>query len=66
MPLQPFVEKDFVDAAALDRDALLLVEVSLQAVQRPTTKRQVQALRVGQGRGKNLGALLGSGGVGTP
>jgi hypothetical protein len=66
MPLQPFVAKDFVDPAPLDRDALLLVEVGLQTVQRPAAKGQPQALRVGQGRGDDLGALLGRIGRGTP
>jgi len=64
MPLQPFVEKDFVDAAALDRDALLLVEVGLQSIECPAAEGQVQAFRVGQRRGDDSGALLGGVGVG--
>jgi hypothetical protein len=38
----------------------------LQAVQRPATERQVQALGVGQGGGEDLGTLRGRVGVGTP
>jgi hypothetical protein len=58
-PPQAFGQEDLVDAAPLDRDALLLVEVGLQAVQRPGAERQAQVLRVGQGGGDDLGALLG-------
>jgi hypothetical protein len=46
-PPQAFGQEDLVDAAALDRDALLLVEVGLQAVQRPATEGQFQALGIG-------------------
>ncbi len=58
-PLQPLVHEDLADAAALDRDALLLVEVGAQAVQRPAGEGQTQALRIGQRSGDDLGALLG-------
>ncbi len=63
-PLQPLVHEDLADATPLDRDALLLVEVGAQAVQRPAAERQVEALRVGQRRGKDFGALLGGVGMG--
>jgi hypothetical protein len=58
-PLQAFGQEDFVDAAALDVDALLLVEVGSQAIERPAGEGQPQALRVGQRRGDDLGTLLG-------
>jgi len=56
-PPQAFGPEDLVDPAALDRDPLPLVEVGLQAVQRPAGEGQAQALRVGQRRGDDLGAL---------
>jgi hypothetical protein len=62
-PLQPLVHEDLADAAPLDRDALVLVEVVSQAVQRPAAEGKVQPLRVGQRRGDDLGALLGGVGV---
>jgi hypothetical protein len=62
-PLQPLIDEDLADAAPLDRDALVLVEVGPQAVQRPAAEGQVQPLRVGQRRGDDLGALLGGVGV---
>ena len=65
-PLQPLVHEDLADAAALDADALLLVEVGAQAVQRPAAEGQAQALRVGQRGGDHFGALLGRIGVRTP
>ncbi len=65
-PLQPLVHEDLADAAALDRDTLLLVEVDAQAVQRPAAEGQTQALRVGQRGGDDLGALLGGIGVRAP
>jgi hypothetical protein len=37
-PPQAFGQEDLVDAAAFDRDALLLVDVSLQAIERPASK----------------------------
>jgi hypothetical protein len=58
-PLQPLIHEDLADAAPLDRDALLLVEVVSQAVERPAGKGQAQRLRVGERRGDDLGALLG-------
>jgi hypothetical protein len=65
-PLQPLVDEELADAAASDADALLLVEVGAQPVQRPAAEGQAQALRGGQGRGDDLGALLGGVGVRTP
>jgi hypothetical protein len=62
-PLQPLVHEDLADAAPLDRDAFLLVEVGAQAVQRPAAEGEVQPLRVGQRRGEHFGALLGGVGV---
>ena len=62
-PLQPLVHEDLADAAPLDRDALLLVEVVPQAVECPAAEGLAQALRVGQGRGDHFGALLGRVGV---
>jgi hypothetical protein len=58
-PLQPLIDEDLADAAPLDRDAPLLVEVDAQAVQRPAAEGQAQLLRVGQRRGEDFGALLG-------
>jgi hypothetical protein len=58
-PPQAFGQEDLVDPAAFDWDALLLVEVSLQAIERPASKGQPQALGVRQRRGDDLGALLG-------
>lgn len=58
-PLQPLVHEDLADAAPLDRDALLLVEVGAKAVECPAAEGLAQALRVGQRRGDHLGALLG-------
>jgi hypothetical protein len=36
----------------------VLVEVRLEAVERPAAEGQAQGLRVGQGRGEDLGPLL--------
>jgi hypothetical protein len=58
-PLQPLIHEDLADAAPLDRDALLFVEVVAQTVERPASEGQAQGLRVGQRRGDDLGALLG-------
>jgi hypothetical protein len=58
-PPQAFGPEDLVDPAAFDGNALLLVEVSLQAIERPASERQVQALGGRQRRGDDLGALLG-------
>jgi hypothetical protein len=63
VPSEPFVEEDLVDAAALDRDPLLLVEVGLQPIERPAAEGQAQVLRGGQRGGDDLGALLGGVGV---
>jgi hypothetical protein len=62
-PLQSLVDEDLADAAPLDRDTPLLVEVGPQAVERPAAEGEVQPLRVGQRRGDDLGALLGGVGV---
>jgi hypothetical protein len=66
MPTQALLQEEFVDAAAFDGDALLLVEVGLQAIEPPAAERQAQALRVGQRGGDDLGALLGRIRRGTP
>jgi hypothetical protein len=57
-PPEPLGQEDLVDAAAPDRDALLLVEVVPQAVERPAGEGQAELLRVGQGGGEDLGDLL--------
>jgi hypothetical protein len=57
-PPQAFSQEDLVDAAALDRDAFLLVEVGLKPIQRPAAEGQPQAPRIGQRHGDDLGALL--------
>jgi hypothetical protein len=62
-PPQALGPQQLVDAAPLDRDALVLVEVDMQAIERPAAKRQVQLLRVGQGRGEDRGPLVGIIGV---
>src|SRR5262249_18741528 len=62
-PAEALVDQEFVDPAPLDRDPLLLIEVSLQAVERPAAEGQAELLRVGQGGGDHLGALLGGVGV---
>jgi hypothetical protein len=58
-PPQPFGQEDLVDAAPLDRDALVLVVVRFQAIQRPAGEGPPEALRIGQRDGDDLGALLG-------
>jgi hypothetical protein len=65
-PPQALGDQDLVDATPLDRDALLLVEVGLQAVERPGAEGQSQPFRVGQGRGDDRGPLLGGIGRGAP
>jgi hypothetical protein len=65
-PLQPLINEDLADAAALDRDALPLIEIGPQAVQRPAAEGQAQALGIGQRRGDHFGALLGGVGVRAP
>jgi hypothetical protein len=57
-PPQAFGQEDLVDAATSDTDALLLVEVGLQAIERPASERQPQAFGVRQRRGDDLGTLL--------
>ena len=47
-PTQALLQEDLVDPAALDRDVLLVVEVGLQAIQRPAAEGQIQALGVAQ------------------
>jgi hypothetical protein len=58
-PPQALGDQDLVDATPLDRDALVLVEVGLQAVERPGAEGQSQLLRVGQGCGEDRRPLLG-------
>jgi len=57
--MEPLGDEDLIDAAPLDRDVLLLVEVGLQPVEGPRAERQAESLRVGQRRGDDLGDLLG-------
>ncbi len=65
-PPQTFSQEDLVDAAALHRDLLLLVEVGLQAIERPGAKRQAEILGGGQGGGDDRGAVLGRVSRGAP
>jgi hypothetical protein len=65
-PLQPLVHEDLADAAPLDRDPLALVEVVPQAVERPAAEGEVEAVRVGQGGGDDLGPLLSRVGMRAP
>lgn len=58
-PAEALLGEDLVDATPLDRQALPLVEVGLQAVERPAAEGQAQDLGVGQRRGDDLGSLLG-------
>jgi hypothetical protein len=58
-PAEALLGEDLVDPAPLDRQPLLLIEVGLQAVQRPAAERQLQGFRLGQRRGDDLGPLLG-------
>jgi hypothetical protein len=62
-PLQPLVHEDLADAAPLDRDPLVLIEVVSQSVERPTGEGEIEAFRVGQRGGDDLGPLLGRVGV---
>jgi hypothetical protein len=62
-PLQPLVHQDLANAAAFDRDPLLLVEVDAEAVQGPAAEGQAQALGVGQRGCDHFGPLLGGVGV---
>jgi hypothetical protein len=62
-PPQALLQKEFVDAAALDRDPFLLVEVGLQTIKRPAAEGQSQVLRGRQRGGDDLGTLLGRVGV---
>jgi hypothetical protein len=65
-PPQALGMQQLVDPTPLDRDRLLLVEVGLQAIERPATEGQPQALRIGQRRCDDLGALLGGVGKRSP
>ena len=65
-PPQALGQEELVDAAALDADALPLIEIGLQSVRRPAGEGQAQAPRGGQRRGDDLGALLGRIGRGAP
>lgn len=65
-PPQPLVEEEFVDPTPLDRDALLLVEVGLEPIERPAAEGKPQVLRIGQRGGDDLGTLLGGVGRRTP
>ena len=58
-PTQALGEENLVDPAALDRDPLVLVQVSRQTVQSPRCERQVQRLGVGERGGEHRGDLLG-------
>jgi hypothetical protein len=62
-PPQALLQENLINAAALDRDRLLLVEVGLESVKCPAGERQAQFLGIGQGGGEDLGALLGGVGV---
>jgi hypothetical protein len=62
-PPQALGPQEFVDAAALDHDALLLVEVGLEPVECPGAERQAQGLRIGQCRSDDGGPLVGVIGV---
>jgi hypothetical protein len=58
-PPQPLGDQDLVDPAAADAEALLVLEVGAEPVERPRAERQAQGPRVGQGGGEHLGDLLG-------
>jgi hypothetical protein len=58
-PAQPLGPEELVDAAALDRDPLALVQVRRQPVQRPGRERQVQCPGIGQRGGDHGRDLLG-------
>jgi hypothetical protein len=58
-PAEALGEEDLVDPTPLDRDRLVLVEVGPEPVQRPAGEGQAQRGGVGQGRGDDLGDLLG-------
>jgi hypothetical protein len=58
-PPQSFLEQNFVEAAALDRNVLVLSEVGNQPVERPTGKGQPQCLRVRERGCDHLGHLRG-------
>jgi hypothetical protein len=57
-PAQALGDQDLVDTAPLHADPLL-VEVVLEAVERPGRVVQAQGAGVGQRRGQDLGDLLG-------
>jgi hypothetical protein len=58
-PPQALAGQQLVDPTPPHRDALLLVEVGLEAVERPGGEGEAQLLRVGEGRGDDGGSLLG-------
>jgi hypothetical protein len=58
-PAQPLGQQQFVDAAAPDGDAPLLVQVRLQPVERPARKGQPQLVRLRQRRRQHLPHRLG-------
>jgi hypothetical protein len=62
-PSEALGDEDLVDAAPLDRDLPVFVEVALEAVERPASEGEAQLLRVGQRDGDDLGPLLGGVGV---
>ena len=57
-PAQALVQQDLVDAAALHRDTLLLMQVGGQSVERPGGKRQPERLWLGQCTRNHGGGLL--------
>jgi hypothetical protein len=63
-PAQALVAQDLVNPAALHRDALLLIQVGRQPVERPGDERQPERLRFGQRGSDHGGGLLGR--VGRP
>jgi hypothetical protein len=57
-PAQALLKQDLVDAAALNGDALRLMQVDRQPVERPGRERQPKRLRLGQRTGDHGGSLL--------
>jgi hypothetical protein len=58
-PAQAFLDQDFADAAAFERDLLVFAQIGYQTIQRPAGERQVEFLRIGQRQSDHFGALLG-------
>ena len=58
-PAQALVKQDLVNAAALHCDALCLMQVGGQPVERPRGERQPQRLGLGQRGGNHGSGLLG-------